>query len=430
MQCMNCLTWEREVLRWLVVPFSPPPLLLPIITLGYVIMASLLVTFCNCIFNIKYAILKQQKNQCSSLTTNFSQWLDTTAEPATKKPAITADEEVADNSAKWGKGDGGKGRGGKKRGRGGCKTAGDKDKEDKAASDAANKDKSKAGTENVSQDSNEEDEDKDGSDNVDVDDDNNDEGEDGEEVEKGNEDNVAVVGPADMDKPITKDLHKMFGAAETSWHHWDKVLKVISSYPYMEKWLSSTTPPDAKTTHELWGLEKTTGFTQVDLEHWIMRKKNISAGKGKQKAEGGKTKKGSDLKSLTLLAACTCIFIYDLWQQYHEGNDRRTPISSWMNVLATTVHTVLGDKTKHLFSENQIPTIVDNDEVISEIAIKLDKFAKFLGLHPYNDDGYFTQELGPITEKKITPGGVGNDNSKLEQVQSGEIGDNVVDSKL
>ncbi|KAF8995696.1 hypothetical protein BDQ17DRAFT_1430203 [Cyathus striatus] len=69
---------------------------------------------------------------------------DTTAEPASKKPAITAGEETVDNSAKQEKKSGRRGRGGKKRGRSEHKTAGDKDKKDEAASIAANKEKSKA----------------------------------------------------------------------------------------------------------------------------------------------------------------------------------------------------------------------------------------------------------------------------------------------
>ncbi|KAF8989006.1 hypothetical protein BDQ17DRAFT_1334326 [Cyathus striatus] len=69
--------------------------------------------------------------------------VDTTAEPAAKKPSIAADEETVDNIAKQENKSSGRGRGGKKRGRGGCKTAGDKDKEDEAASSAANKEKSK-----------------------------------------------------------------------------------------------------------------------------------------------------------------------------------------------------------------------------------------------------------------------------------------------
>ncbi|KAF8993176.1 hypothetical protein BDQ17DRAFT_1431880 [Cyathus striatus] len=98
-------------------------------------------------------------------------------------------------------------------------------------------------------------------------------------------------------EPIMRDLHTMFGAAGTAWHHWDKVLKFVSNYPDMEEWLSTATPPDNKATHELWGLEKTAGFTRTDLENWIKKKKGISAGKGKQKAEGGKGKKGSSIKN-------------------------------------------------------------------------------------------------------------------------------------
>ncbi|KAF8994215.1 hypothetical protein BDQ17DRAFT_1431157 [Cyathus striatus] len=71
--------------------------------------------------------------KCTQSTVN------TTAESATKKPAITADEEAADIR---GKGRWWKGKRWEKEGE--SKSAGDKDKEDKAASNAANKDKSKA----------------------------------------------------------------------------------------------------------------------------------------------------------------------------------------------------------------------------------------------------------------------------------------------
>ncbi|KAF8991385.1 hypothetical protein BDQ17DRAFT_1332911 [Cyathus striatus] len=116
--------------------------------------------------------------------------------------------------------------------------------------------------------------------------------------------------PSDMDKPIMKDLHTMFGAAGTALHHWDKVLKFVSNYPDMEEWLSTATPPDNKATHELWGLEKTAGFTRTDLENWIKKKKGISAGKGKQKAEGGKGKKGSGIKNNFLYICVWLLQIY------------------------------------------------------------------------------------------------------------------------
>ncbi|KAF8998954.1 hypothetical protein BDQ17DRAFT_1428123 [Cyathus striatus] len=406
---------------------------------------------------------------------------DTTAEPAAKKPAITAGEETVDNSAKQEKKSGGRGRGGKKRGRSGRKTAGDKGKEDKAASNAANKEKSKVAmkklqemsisiappmqpktagaseitetseitgapeitetseitgtpeitgtseipgpseipgtsevlattpsqssesddnnfevghaseTKSITQVNDEENEgdteDKDSDSNGDSDNNNNDDNDVEEEIEemiidekntslaqveeedvdtmsidstlasdaiptkkdlKGasrttggifqgkaqgnnfqfadnmNESSSMVVNPQgfvyitvsdDSPKfnptllntetppqavpttPIMKDLHTMFGAAGTAWHHWDKVLKFLSNYPDMEEWLSTATPPDNKATHELWGLEKTAGFTRTDLENWIKKKKGISAGKGKQKAEGGKGKKGSGIKN-------------------------------------------------------------------------------------------------------------------------------------
>ncbi|KAF8993045.1 hypothetical protein BDQ17DRAFT_1331935 [Cyathus striatus] len=120
--------------------------------------------------------------------------VDTTAEPATKKPAITADEEAADNSAKQGKGDGGKGR-----------VLATTPSESSESEDNNLEAEHGSGTENVSQNSNEEDEDKDGSDNVDVDNDDDDEGEEGEEVEEGNEDNVAVVEAMDIDSVLASE---------------------------------------------------------------------------------------------------------------------------------------------------------------------------------------------------------------------------------
>ncbi|KAF8991927.1 hypothetical protein BDQ17DRAFT_1332585 [Cyathus striatus] len=173
--------------------------------------------------------------------------------------------------------------------------------------------------------------------------------------------------PADMDKPITKDLHKMFGAAGTSWHHWDKVLKVISSYQ----------------TWKIMGLGEDSRFYSSGLGTLDYEKEKYQCWKGEAEGRGGKTKKGSGLKK-NFLYICVWLLglFYEILVQHY-----------WLLALAYLPMTY----------ENQIPIIVDDDEVISEIAIKLDKFAKFLGLHPYNDDGYFTQELGPISEKKITP---------------------------
>ncbi|KAF8998955.1 hypothetical protein BDQ17DRAFT_1328553 [Cyathus striatus] len=181
-----------------------------------------------------------------------------------------------------------------------------------------------SGTENVSQDSNEEDEDKDGSDDVDINDNEDNEGGEEKEVEKGDEDNVAVVEAIDIDsalasEPVPTKLIIFFDTEYGIWIifgqfndiestdtiKWTSRLNDMALYlaaisvrdlPRHGRVAEQHNPPDAKTTHELWGLEKTAGFTQVDLEHWIMGKKNISAGKGKQKAEGGKTKNGSDLK--------------------------------------------------------------------------------------------------------------------------------------
>ncbi|KAF8995133.1 hypothetical protein BDQ17DRAFT_1330776 [Cyathus striatus] len=75
----------------------------------------------------------------------------------------------------------------------------------------------------------------------------------------------------------------------------------------MTEWLSDNNP-DMNNTCELWGLEKSSGFTRVNLEDWMdaRDKANKDKAAGKEKASDSKQKsakgkdKGNQRKELEL----------------------------------------------------------------------------------------------------------------------------------
>ncbi|KAF8988945.1 hypothetical protein BDQ17DRAFT_1434803 [Cyathus striatus] len=103
--------------------------------------------------------------------------------------------------------------------------------------------------------------------------------------------------PDGFAKPSSSDIYKLFGIGTTAWHNWDVVLKRLSNYPDMAEWLSDNNP-DMNNTRELWGLEKSSGFTRVNLEDWMdaRDKANKDKAAGKEKASDSKQKsaKGKD----------------------------------------------------------------------------------------------------------------------------------------
>src|SRR5258708_21867993 len=60
-------------------------------------------------------------------------------------------------------------------------------------------------------------------------------------------------------------------------------------------------------------------------------------------------------------------------------------------------------KMKSLFKTDEMPQDLLGDETTELTSIKLNAFANFLGLNPYDSDGIFQQKLYPITRDSIEP---------------------------
>ncbi|KAF8992082.1 hypothetical protein BDQ17DRAFT_1460262 [Cyathus striatus] len=194
--------------------------------------------------------------------------------------------------------------------------------------------------------------------------------------------------PDGFAKPSSSDIYKLFGIGTTAWHNWNVVLKRLSNYPDMAEWLSDNNP-DMNNTHELWGLEKSSGFTRVNLEDWMdaRDKANKDKAAGKEKAsdskqksakgkDKGKSKKGAGIKN----KHSYLVALYYLPMAYAIGTEQEFPILNF-------------SQFNHY----------DDDEINYNISAKLDAFSKFLKLHPYNETGHYIGELGPVSETKLTP---------------------------
>ena len=60
-------------------------------------------------------------------------------------------------------------------------------------------------------------------------------------------------------------------------------------------------------------------------------------------------------------------------------------------------------RMKSLFKMNEIPDDLLGEQATELTSIKLDAFAKLLGLNPYDSDGIFQQKLYPISNESIEP---------------------------
>ena len=77
--------------------------------------------------------------------------------------------------------------------------------------------------------------------------------------------------------------------------------------------------------------------------------------------------------------------------------------SGWIKALARTLEQRLGDATTSLFSDSHTNQHFSHEGITSQIGLKLDAFAKLLGLHPYDSQGLFLGKCKPISEKNIEP---------------------------
>ena len=83
--------------------------------------------------------------------------------------------------------------------------------------------------------------------------------------------------------------------------------------------------------------------------------------------------------------------------------ERSTSTTSWIMALACSLRKRLEDHGDHILDENDLPVDQDDNQVTTTVAKKLDSFAKFLKLHPFNNAGHFTGKLNPISHKDIQP---------------------------
>ncbi|KAF9002672.1 hypothetical protein BDQ17DRAFT_1326452 [Cyathus striatus] len=157
----------------------------------------------------------------------------------------------------------------------------------------------------------------------------------------------------------------------------------------MAEWLSDNNP-DMNNTHELWGLEKSSGFTRVNLEDWMDAKDKVNKDKaaGKEKASDSKQKsaKGKDKRKSkkgahhVVLKHSYLVALYYLPMAYAIETEQEFPMLKF-------------SQFNHY----------DDNEINYNISAKLDAFSKFLKLHPYNETRHYIGELEPVSETKLTP---------------------------
>lgn len=83
----------------------------------------------------------------------------------------------------------------------------------------------------------------------------------------------------------------------------------------------------------------------------------------------------------------------------YEG-EKSSTVTSWIKALARPLRQRLETDDNHLLDT---PTIQQDDKITTEVAITLDRLAKFLGLCPYNKSGKFTGKMKTISNKEIEP---------------------------
>jgi hypothetical protein len=88
----------------------------------------------------------------------------------------------------------------------------------------------------------------------------------------------------------------------------------------------------------------------------------------------------------------------------HFEYEQTRSSSTWMNVLSHSIqNNTTKKKMKSLFKTDEMPQDLLGDEATELTSIKLNAFANFLGLNPYDSDGIFQQKLYPITKDSIEP---------------------------
>jgi uncharacterized Zn finger protein (UPF0148 family) len=76
--------------------------------------------------------------------------------------------------------------------------------------------------------------------------------------------------------------------------------------------------------------------------------------------------------------------------------------TGWIRALARSLNDRLQENTNDLFKNNELPETFSQDDIITPLTVKLDKFMNVLKLNPFAKSGKFKNKLGPISHQEIT----------------------------
>ena len=89
-------------------------------------------------------------------------------------------------------------------------------------------------------------------------------------------------------------------------------------------------------------------------------------------------------------------------QQYSlVRGERVSSINSWIKCLSRAVNARVNSSKSKLLAESDLYEGISENHIISNVAIKLDKFAQVLGLVKYNKKGHLKGALKPVSYKAI-----------------------------
>ena len=87
-------------------------------------------------------------------------------------------------------------------------------------------------------------------------------------------------------------------------------------------------------------------------------------------------------------------------QQHPEyQGEKHTAATGWIRALSRAVKHKMDNDTRDLFANGQCPS--EEYQEITQLSLKLDRFATFLRLTPYTETGTFTKKLQPVSYQEI-----------------------------
>ncbi|KAF8812590.1 hypothetical protein BYT27DRAFT_7086866, partial [Phlegmacium glaucopus] len=92
-------------------------------------------------------------------------------------------------------------------------------------------------------------------------------------------------------------------------------------------------------------------------------------------------------------------------RQQHPScsGEKKSASSGWIKCLAQTLQSHLEHQTLDLFKKSENPKDIEDNDIVTSLALKLGAFAQILNLNPYHKNGKFDKKLLPISHKAIQP---------------------------